>query len=186
VVGPSGSGKSTLLNVVGLLDRPTEGSYQLDGVDTSSLTERGRTRLRATTLGFVFQSFHLIANRSALENVMVGLLHRRIRRSRRRPFATEALQQVGLEDRMHSTPATLSGGEQQRVAIARAIAGKPAVLLCDEPTGNLDSKSTDALMSLLLRLRDGGLTVVVVTHNPAVAEKGDRVVRVRDGRVEEV
>lgn len=185
VIGPSGSGKTTLLNVIGLLDRPTSGSYRLDEVETADLSESERTRLRASTLGFVFQAFHLIPERSALQNVEVGLLHRRVPRPLRRHRAVAALEGVGLADRLDALPSTLSGGEQQRVAIARAIAGQPSVLLCDEPTGNLDSQATDSLMGLLVDLRDGGLAVVVVTHNPEVAARADRVVAVRDGRVRE-
>lgn len=183
VMGPSGSGKSTLLNVIGLLDRPTAGVYWLNDEDTSRLDERARTRLRASALGFVFQAFHLISHRSALENVELGLVHRGVQRRERMARAEAALVAVGLEHRLGALPSTLSGGEQQRVAIARAIAGRPLALLCDEPTGNLDSRATDALMALFHQLNSTGLTVVIVTHNRAVAEGSDRVILVRDGMV---
>jgi putative ABC transport system ATP-binding protein len=186
IVGPSGSGKSTLLNVLGLLDRPSAGTYRVGGVDTSGLSETARTALRAHTFGFVFQSFHLLDDRDVVSNVELGMLYGGIRPRERRARAANAVRRVGLDHRAGSRPRTLSGGERQRVAIARAIAGRPTVLLCDEPTGNLDSATADGIMRLLRSLNREGLTLVVVTHDVSVARSMPRTVRVRDGQVQEV
>jgi putative ABC transport system ATP-binding protein len=181
VMGPSGSGKSTLLNLLGLLDRPSEGRYLLDGADTGRLPERERGRLRGQALGFVFQFFHLLAYRTAVENVELGLLYAGVPRRRRRPLALTALDRVGLGHRREAHPTTLSGGERQRVAIARAVATEPRLLLCDEPTGNLDSETSAAILDLLTSLRRDGLTLIVVTHEAAVADRASRLVVIRDG-----
>lgn len=183
VTGRSGSGKSTLLNVLGLLDAPTEGDVRLHDVSLRNATEGARAALRAQLFGFVFQAFHLLADRSARENVELAMLYRGRREVDRRRRADEALDRVGLSVRRHHDPGRLSGGEQQRVAIARAIAGGPAILLCDEPTGNLDSRSADAVLQVLTTLHDDGLTVVVVTHDESVAGRAARRVIVEDGEV---
>ncbi|MEU8763089.1 ABC transporter ATP-binding protein [Streptomyces sp. NPDC048659] len=183
VTGPSGSGKSTLLNILGLLDTATGGRYAMDGVDVRTLGERERTRLRATRLGFVFQSFHLVPYLSCLRNVQLPLVHTRHPRAERRELAERALGAVGLRHRLTARPTTLSGGERQRVALARAVVHQPSVLLCDEPTGNLDSANTAQVMDLLRALVTPERTVVVVTHERDVAERADRELRVVDGRV---
>ena len=184
IVGPSGSGKSTLLNLLGLLDRPTEGTYLLEGVDTSSLSEGQRAGVRSRRIGFVFQSFHLLAHRSVLENVMLSTIYNRMPRPERVPAAEQALTRVGLDRRVDFLPTKLSGGERQRVAIARALVTRPALLLADEPTGNLDSVTSDAVLNLFDELRTDGLTLVVVTHDAAVSERADRAIHLRDGRIE--
>lgn len=181
IVGASGSGKSTLLNLLGLLDRPTSGQLLLDGIDVQRLTERERTRLRGTAIGFVFQSFELLNHRTALENVMLAGLYSGWAAVRRRDASRNALTAVGLDHRAASMPSRMSGGERQRVAIARALAGEPRLLLCDEPTGNLDSRNSQAIMNLLLALNQSGVTVVVISHDPSVADLGSRVVRMTDG-----
>jgi putative ABC transport system ATP-binding protein len=186
ITGRSGSGKSTLLQVLGLLDRPTGGRYLLDGVDTAGLSDRARTRLRGSRIGFVFQSFHLLAHRSAMENVMLALLYHGTARRERRRRAAEALDRVGLGHRAHALPTTMSGGERQRVAVARALVIRPAVLLADEPTGNLDSNTADDVLALFAELHRDGQTIIVVTHDPAVAARADRQVRISDGTVTEV
>jgi putative ABC transport system ATP-binding protein len=182
VIGPSGSGKSTFLNVAGLLDGPTAGSYLFDGFETGSLRDAERTALRGRRIGFVFQSFHLLAYRSALENVLLAMVYRGRRgRTTRTAEARGALSRVGLEDRIHAQPPTLSGGERQRVAIARALVTKPSLLLCDEPTGNLDSRTTETLLELLDTLHSDGMTIVVITHDPLVAARATRTLAMRDG-----
>ncbi|TDC22659.1 ABC transporter ATP-binding protein [Streptomyces sp. 8K308] len=181
VTGPSGSGKSTLLNILGLLNAPTGGSYFLDGVDTSAMRDRERTVLRGRRIGFVFQSSHLLPRRTALENVTLAMLHGGVPRRERAGRAREALKRVGLGHRVEALPSRLSGGERQRVAIARALAVRPALLLCDEPTGNLDTASTEGVLSLLTALHRDGITLVVITHDPLVAERGDRSLLIRDG-----
>lgn len=184
VMGPSGSGKSTLLNIMALLDRQTSGTYRFDGVDTQSLSEGQRTGLRAHRIGFVFQAFRLLAHRDVTENVVMSMLYNRMSRSSRRAMALEALERVGLSHRADFLPTKLSGGERQRVAIARAIAPHPTVLLCDEPTGNLDQVTGSSILDLFDELRATGLTVVVVTHDPRVGLQADRIVEVEDGMVE--
>jgi len=183
IMGRSGSGKSTLLNVLGLLDRPTAGSHRFLGRETAELSERTRTHLRATSIGYVFQAANLLQGRPARENVAVGLLYAGLPRRDRLRLADEWLTQVGLGERLHATPATMSGGEQQRVAIARALAKRPPLLLCDEPTGSLDSESAGQVLGLLETLRAAGQTTVVVTHDASVAERADRTLMVADGRI---
>ncbi|MEV7908134.1 ABC transporter ATP-binding protein [Streptomyces anulatus] len=181
IVGPSGSGKSTLLNVLGLLDRPTSGSYRLDGIETVSMRDGARTRLRGSRIGFVFQSFHLLAHRSVAENVQLAEVYGKHQRKGRRARALRALERVSLSHRVDFLPDRLSGGERQRAAIARALMGEPALLLCDEPTGNLDSHNTDAVLDLFDELRDQGLTIVVITHETEVSSRAMRRVRITDG-----
>jgi putative ABC transport system ATP-binding protein len=186
VVGPSGSGKSTLLNVLGLLDRPTDGTYFLDSIDTSKLTDKQRAGERGRRIGFVFQSFHLLSHRTVEENVMLSVLYRGESRRGRRDRAIAALEQVGLSHRIGFMPTRLSGGERQRVAIARALVGEPSLLLCDEPTGNLDSANTTAVLALFDELRLQGLTILVITHDHEVAEHAQRRVEMRDGQLREM
>lgn len=183
IVGPSGSGKSTLLNILGLLDRPTAGSYRFEGVEVASLDENSRTALRGRRIGFVFQSFHLLSHRSVVENVAMSMLYTGIGPREREERARAALDSVGLGHRADFTPTRLSGGERQRVAIARAIVAAPAVLLADEPTGNLDSHTSAAILELFDALRASGLTIVMITHDASVAARADRSVRIRDGRL---
>ncbi|WP_330349077.1 ABC transporter ATP-binding protein [Streptomyces sp. NBC_00582] len=189
VVGPSGSGKSTLLNTLGLLDRPTSGAYWLDGVETNTLGDLERTALRGSRIGFVFQSFHLLPYRTVDENVMLAEAYRRPRpgrgRADRRARAEQALERVGLGHRFGFRPDRLSGGERQRVAIARALMSEPALLLCDEPTGNLDSENTESVLGLFDQLSEQGMTLVVITHEEAVSRRADRRVRISDGRLTE-
>jgi macrolide transport system ATP-binding/permease protein len=183
ITGPSGAGKSTLLHVLGCLDRPTSGSYFLDGIDTAGLTDDQRAGLRSQRIGFVFQSFQLLRHRTVLENVMLSEVYRKQSRVGRRARALAAIERVGLSHRADFLPVKLSGGEQQRVAIARALAGSPSLLLCDEPTGNLDSKTSANLLDLLEKLNKEGLTLVVVTHDEHVAERAGRRVQIIDGRL---
>ncbi|WP_416371062.1 ABC transporter ATP-binding protein [Streptomyces sp. MB09-01] len=185
VVGPSGSGKSTFLNIAGLLDAPTSGTYALDGIDTGTLGDAGRTALRGSRIGFVFQSFHLLAHRSAEENVALAMLYNGVPRRERVPRAREVLQRVGLGHRVDALPARLSGGERQRVAIARALVGNPSLLLCDEPTGNLDTANAQTVLGLLDELHRDGMTILVITHDPEVARRGGRTVTIRDGVLSE-
>ncbi|MDP9494797.1 MAG: ABC transporter ATP-binding protein [Actinomycetota bacterium] len=184
VVGPSGSGKSTMLNVLGLLDRPTEGSYLFEGIDTSDLNEGQRAGLRSRRIGFVFQSFHVLAHRSVIENVLLSTIYSGMPRDDRVSAAETALRQVGLGHRMDFLPSKLSGGERQRVAIARALVTRPAILLADEPTGNLDSATGAGVLRLFDELRAEGLTLVVVTHDGEVSRHADRAIRLRDGMIE--
>ena len=183
ITGPSGSGKSTLLNVVGLLDRPTGGRYTLGGVDTTKLGQADRTRCRSQQIGFVFQAFHLLPNRSAIENVALPLTYQRAPVGERRSRAAHALQAVGLQHRAMAAPHQMSGGERQRVAIARALITRPSLLLCDEPTGNLDSGNATEILELLRRLNAQGATVMVITHDERVAASCQRQVSMIDGRV---
>jgi len=183
IMGPSGSGKSTLLNVLGLLDTPTSGSLSLDGKTIANLNDRQLAALRNREIGFIFQSFHLVADLNALDNVQIPLLYRELSNTKRREMAEEALERVGLKARMHHFPTQLSGGQQQRVAIARAIVGSPRLLLADEPTGNLDSKMGEEVMQILESYnRDAGVTVIMVTHDQRLAERTERIVRLFDGR----
>lgn len=186
ITGPSGAGKSTLLNVIGCLDRPTTGSYFFDGIDASKLSDKERAGLRSRRIGFVFQSFHLLPHRSVLENVMLAEVYRKQPRSGRRERALAAIERVGLSHRVDFLPTKLSGGERQRVAIARALVGSPSLLLCDEPTGNLDSKATDDLLDLLEILNRQGLTLVIVTHDENVAMRAGRRVHIIDGTLTDV
>jgi len=185
VTGPSGSGKSTLLHLLGLLDAPTAGSYLLDGLDTSALTDRDRSALRGRRIGIVFQAFHLLPHRTALENVLLAELYNQTPRSARLEAAAGALGEVGLGHRLDALPTTLSGGESQRVAIARALVNRPSLVLCDEPTGNLDSRNAAALMELLDQLNADGLTIVVITHDAGVAAHAGRTVAISDGSLSE-
>ncbi|MFE7811039.1 ABC transporter ATP-binding protein [Streptomyces sp. NPDC057433] len=185
VSGRSGSGKSTFLNIAGLLDTPTEGQYVLGGVDVSRLTGAERAAVRGRRIGFVFQSFHLMPHRTALENAELGMVYAGVPRRERTGRAREVLCSVGLGHRLDALPSRLSGGERQRVAIARALAGRPTLLLCDEPTGNLDSATADAVLGLLDELNDQGMTVVVITHDAAVAARGSRRITIRDGALSE-
>ncbi len=182
VMGPSGCGKSTLLNLMGLLDEPTEGKIALDGRPVERYGDKDLARVRNERLGFVFQQFHLVADLSVIDNVEIPLLYRKMSNKERRRAALAALDRVGLGSRTHHFPPQLSGGQQQRVAIARAIVGNPSVLLADEPTGNLDSQMGDEIMAILQDLNNEGTTIVMVTHDPRLAERTHRVVRLFDGR----
>lgn len=184
IVGQSGSGKSTLMNMLGCLDVPTEGTYILNGRDVSHLTDNELSDVRNQYIGFIFQGFNLIPNLTALENVELPLIYRQVDRATRRKLAAEALEKVGLEKRMKHKPSEMSGGQQQRVAIARAIAAAPPLILADEPTGNLDSKSTKDIMAILNQLNEQGNTIVLITHDGGIAANARRVVRIMDGRIE--
>ena len=181
ITGPSGAGKSTLLNIIGCLDSPTSGFYRLDGVETTTLSDKQRAGLRSQRIGFVFQSFHLLPYRTVLENVMLAEVYRRRSSRGRRDRALAAIERVGLSHRIDFLPSKLSGGERQRVAIARALVGSPSLLLCDEPTGNLDTKSSANILDCLEGLNKEGLTIVVVTHDENVASRASRRVHVVDG-----
>jgi ABC-type lipoprotein export system ATPase subunit len=183
IVGPSGSGKSTLLNIVGCLDRPTAGTYLIEGINASELSDDERTALRATRFGFVFQTFHLLGHRTAAENVMLAEVYALASRTGRRDRALQALERVGMGHRADFLPTKLSGGEQQRAAIARALLGSPKLMLCDEPTGNLDSANTESLLALFDELALQGLTFVVITHDEDVAAHARRIIRMVDGHV---
>lgn len=185
IVGPSGSGKSTLLHLLGLLDTPTSGDYFLDGIDTSQLGESERAGLRGSKIGFVFQSFHLLPHRTTVENVALSELYTGGSRRDRKDRAEDALRQVGLDHRLAAYPTTLSGGERQRVAVARALVGGPSLVLADEPTGNLDSTTTDAIMAMVDDLHANGITLAVITHDPEVAGRAQRQLTIRDGLVSE-
>ncbi len=186
IVGPSGSGKSTLLNILGLLDRQTEGMYQFEGIDVAALDDLSRAGLRGRRFGFVFQSFHLLPHRSVLENVMLAELYVGASRKGRRERALAALERVDLVDRAGFLPTRLSGGQQQRAAIARALMGTPSLLLCDEPTGNLDSKNAQSVLDVFRRLSEEGMTLAVITHDDTVAARASRRVRIVDGLLREV
>jgi putative ABC transport system ATP-binding protein len=183
IMGPSGSGKSTAMNVIGCLDRPTQGAYYLDGVDVSGLSDAELAHIRNRKLGFVFQQFHLLPQLSALENVMLPMVYAGVANAERKQRAAEALTRVGLANRLNNRPNQLSGGQQQRVAIARAIVNRPVLLLADEPTGALDSQTTREVMNIFSELNASGITVVMVTHEPEVARLSRRVVWFRDGQV---
>ena len=184
VMGPSGSGKSTLLHILGLLDRPTSGSYRLDGRETAELEDAARTRLRRDAIGFIFQSFHLVPRLTALGNVELPMVFAGVPPAERRERARSALAAVGLADRATHRQSQLSGGERQRVAIARATVMRPRILLADEPTGNLDSVAGGEVIRLLEDLNASGLTLIIVTHDPEVGRRARRLLRLRDGRLE--
>lgn len=185
ILGPSGSGKSTLMNILGCLDTPTAGTYRLAGQAVERMTEGELSRVRGRTVGFVFQGFHLLPGLTARENVELPLIYRGIPEEERRRLAQESLQRVGLAARMDHRPGELSGGQQQRVAVARAIAGRPPMLLADEPTGNLDTAAGREIMGLLHDLHREGHTVVIITHDPAIGAACPRRVHIRDGRLSE-
>jgi putative ABC transport system ATP-binding protein len=181
IMGPSGSGKSTLMNTLGCLDRPTTGNYLLDGIDVSTLNDNELAAIRLKKLGFIFQGFNLLARTSAIKNVALPLFYAGMSSKRRNAAAMEQLREVGLGDRMDHKPQELSGGQQQRVAIARALVNDPAVLLADEPTGNLDSQTSEEIMALFTQLNTAGRTIIMVTHDEDVASHAKRIIRVRDG-----
>lgn len=185
VMGPSGSGKTTLMNIIGCLDRPTSGSYRLDGDDILRYKDRAMSRVRLNSIGFVFQSFYLMPKQTAIDNVSLPLLYAGIPKRKRREIAQRALEKVGLQDRIHYRPNQLSGGQCQRVAIARAISNNPKILLADEPTGALDSKSGAQIMELFAELHKEGVTIIMITHDREIAEHAQRIVRIRDGQISE-
>ncbi len=184
VMGASGSGKSTLMNILGCLDRPTAGSYQLDGRDVATMDDDELSRVRREKIGFVFQAFNLISELNTIENVEVPLFYQGVPRAERHVRALRCVEQVGLADRASHRPTELSGGQQQRVAIARALVNDPAVIMADEPTGNLDSKTGVAILDLLSELHEQGMTILVVTHDDRIADRCQRIIRLTDGLVE--
>ncbi len=183
IVGPSGSGKSTLMNMIGCLDTPTSGTYMLDGEDISGLNDSSLARIRNSKIGFIFQQFNLFQKMTAFENVERPMKYAKVKKEQRREMAAKALAAMGLKDRMKHRPNELSGGQQQRVAIARALVGNPPVLLADEPTGNLDSKSSAEIMGMIKELHRKGNTIVLITHDMKLAEQADRILQMSDGRV---
>ena len=185
IVGQSGSGKSTLMNMLGCLDVPSSGLYYLNGQDVSGLSDNELSDIRNREIGFIFQGFNLISNLDAVGNVELPLVYRGVSKNERKQLAMEALKSVGLEDRMKHKPNEMSGGQQQRVAVARAVAAKPPIILADEPTGNLDTKSTQEIMEILKELHRSGRTVIIITHDEEIASQAHRVIRILDGRIEE-
>ena len=183
IVGASGSGKSTLMNILGCLDKPTSGSYRLDGLDVLSLKGSHLANIRNKKIGFIFQGFNLLEKMTAVENVELPLMYARVPRKTRLDISVDALSKVGLSERLHHKPTQLSGGQQQRVAIARAITQKPSIILADEPTGNLDSKSGQDVLRILSDLHNQGTTIVLITHDPAVAKQAERVIEISDGKI---
>lgn len=184
IMGPSGSGKSTLMNLIGCLDRPTSGNIMIGGMDTSKLQDRELARIRGKKIGFVFQTFNLISRLTALKNVELPMLYQDIPRGRRTKRAKEILELLGLKERIYHKPPELSGGQRQRVAIARALANEPDILLADEPTGNLDSKTGQEIIQLFDTLNRKGKTIIMVTHDQELAQNCDRIIRLKDGRIE--
>ncbi|MBN1624283.1 MAG: ABC transporter ATP-binding protein [Clostridia bacterium] len=183
IVGPSGSGKSTLMNMIGCLDAPDSGSYMLDGVDVSDMNDKELAEIRSEKIGFVFQGFNLLPRLTALENVELPLIYRGYSHKKRREMALEALDRVGLGDRVHHKPTELSGGQMQRVAVARALAGNPPVLLADEPTGNLDTNTGKEILAMLEKIHDQGNTIILITHDKELAGQAKRRIEIRDGRI---
>lgn len=184
IVGASGSGKSTLMNIVGCLDRASRGEYRLNGTEVGNMSETDLARARNREIGFVFQSFNLLSRASALKNVMQPLVYRELHRTERKRLASDELERVGLGGRLDARPNELSGGQRQRVAIARALVGRPAILLADEPTGNLDSQTSREIMTLIDQVHERGQTVIMVTHEPDIAAHCHRIIRLDDGRIE--
>ena len=184
LMGPSGSGKSTLMNLLGCLDTPTSGSYILNGKDVSQMKDDELAEIRNKEIGFVFQTFNLLPRTTALDNVALPMIYAGYSKSERRARATQVLEQVNLGDRMLHQPNQLSGGQRQRVAIARALVNSPSIILADEPTGNLDSKTSEEIMKLLAEIHNNGNTIVLVTHEEEIAEHADRIIRLRDGMIE--
>lgn len=183
IVGQSGSGKSTFMNMIGLLDIPTSGTYLLDGIDVSSMTDDELSEIRNKQIGFIFQGFNLISNLSAIENVELPLVYRGMKKDERHKLAVEALERVGLSHRLNHLPKQMSGGQQQRVAIARAVAARPPIILADEPTGNLDSHSGVEVMKILHELHREGRTIILITHDNEIAKEAQRVIRIQDGQI---
>lgn len=183
IMGPSGSGKSTLMNILGCLDNDFEGEYHLDKVEVNKLKDKKLSRVRNVKIGFVFQSFNLLSKQTAIHNVMLPMIYAGVKRKERLERATKALESVGLGDRLHHKPNELSGGQRQRVAIARALVNNPAILLADEPTGNLDSQSEKEILEIFENLNKEGVTIIMVTHEPEIGKKCKRVINLRDGRV---
>lgn len=183
IVGQSGSGKSTFMNMIGLLDIPTSGTYLLDGIDVSSMTDDELSEIRNKEIGFIFQGFNLISSLSAVENVELPLVYRGMKKDERHRLAIEALERVGLSHRLNHLPKQMSGGQQQRVAIARAVAARPPVILADEPTGNLDSHSGIEVMRILHELHEEGRTIILITHDNEIAKEAERVIRIQDGQI---
>jgi len=185
IMGPSGSGKSTLMNIIGCLDRPSNGRYLLDGIPVESMTDDELAAIRNKKIGFVFQTFNLLARTTALQNVELPLIYAKISKAERRDMAEEALTAVGLGDRMNHQPNELSGGQRQRVAIARALVNKPSLLLADEPTGNLDSQTGREILDLFRDLHSNGNSIIMVTHEDDVAKEAKRIIHIRDGRIQD-
>ena len=186
IIGPSGSGKSTLMNIVGCLDLADEGEYFLDGQEIRTYKEDQLARIRNEKIGFVFQNFNLIGKMTAWDNIELPLIYQRLPRAQRKERVEEALRRVGLYDRRTHRPTELSGGQQQRVAIARAISTRPSLFLADEPTGNLDSRTGEEIMDIFRELHEEGNTIVLITHDPSIADKAQRQIRIRDGKVQEL
>lgn len=184
IMGPSGSGKSTLMNIIGCLDTPTSGIYEFNGVKVSEMNDDQLAKIRNKEIGFVFQTFNLLARSNALHNVELPLIYAGVSKAQRREMAIKALEQVGLADRIHHRPNELSGGQRQRVAIARALVNKPSIILADEPTGNLDTKTGDEIMALFEKIHQQGNTIILVTHEEYIAEHAKRIIRLRDGLIE--
>jgi putative ABC transport system ATP-binding protein len=185
IMGPSGSGKSTLMNIIGCLDRPSDGRYLLDGIPVESMTDDELAAIRNKKIGFVFQTFNLLARTTALQNVELPLIYAKISKAERRDMAEDALTAVGLGDRMNHQPNELSGGQRQRVAIARALVNKPSLLLADEPTGNLDSQTGREILDLFRELHSNGNSIIMVTHEDDVAKEAKRIIHIRDGRIQD-
>lgn len=184
IVGQSGSGKSTLMNLLGCLDIPTSGTYLLDGVDVSTMSENRLSDIRNRRIGFIFQGFNLISGLTAIENVELPLIYRKMERKERKKLVYQSLERVGLKKRMRHRPSEMSGGQQQRVAIARAIAASPPIIFADEPTGNLDSKSGEEVINILRELNQEGRTVILITHDNGIARQCNRVIHIHDGRID--